>query len=290
MGRNIRTELAKVLCSKCEMNWDDAVSVDAFSKIEHDLNCNLYLLNVDNLPILNTTATLFQSLLYKSEYNENYKQCWLLLNDNHYDVITKTTGFLACSHFCQKCCSCFNRKDTFEKHHAKCGKEEAFIAGKCTKGTFHKDAGHYLKRGICKGSKDEIVEKYEKSKNQTTKVLNKITEQMNNPRYIVYDFETDTSTNIHKPNLCEVSVLKVSDDHDFKKSFETSASFEGYDCLENFCNWLFQKANANSTVFAHNQAGYDGKLIYCPGVLITTWYLLNIYNKEIELVICISKI
>jgi len=78
------------------MNWDDAVSVESFSKIEQILKCNIYLLDVDNLPVLNTTATLYQSLLYKSQYDENYKQCWLLLNDNHYDVITKTTGFLAC--------------------------------------------------------------------------------------------------------------------------------------------------------------------------------------------------
>ena len=90
-----------------------------------------------------------------------------MLNDDHYDVITKTSGVLACAHFCQKCCSCFHHKDAFAKHHSKCGKDDPCVAGKCTKGTFHKDAGHCLQRGICTGSKDEIVENYEKSKDQS---------------------------------------------------------------------------------------------------------------------------
>ena len=51
--------------------------------------------------------------------------------------------------------------------------------------------------------------------------------EINNPRYIVYDFETDTSTNIHRPNLCEVSLLEVSDDHTYINSFKRSKSFEG---------------------------------------------------------------
>ena len=45
------------------MNWEDAVSVDSFHNIENILECNLYLLDVENLPILNTTMTLYQSFL-----------------------------------------------------------------------------------------------------------------------------------------------------------------------------------------------------------------------------------
>ena len=88
---------------------------------------------------------------------------------------------------------------------------------------------------------------------------------INNPRYIIYDFETDTHTNVHKTNLCIASVLKMSDDNDYDKSLESTVTFEGYDCCDKFCDWLFSKENSNSTVFAHNQAGYDGKFIlaYC---------------------------
>ena len=76
-GRNIRTELAQESCLKCNMDWEEPVSVDSFSTIERILNCNLYLLNADELPVLNTTVTLFHSLMYKSEFQFNVPQCWL---------------------------------------------------------------------------------------------------------------------------------------------------------------------------------------------------------------------
>ena len=39
----------------------------------------------------------------------------------------------------------------------------------------------------------------------------------------------------------------------------------GYDCSTKFCDWLFTPENRNSTVIAHNGAGYDNKFIlqYC---------------------------
>ena len=39
----------------------------------------------------------------------------------------------------------------------------------------------------------------------------------------------------------------------------------GYDAVEKFCDRLFTAENYNSTMIAHNQAGYDGRLIlqYC---------------------------
>ena len=41
-----------------------------------------------------------------------------------------------------------------------------------------------------------------------------------NPKCIIYDFETDTSSGIHRPNLCVVNVLHVSDDHDYMMSLK----------------------------------------------------------------------
>ena len=37
--------------------------------------------------------------------------------------------------------------------------------------------------------------------------------------------------------------------------------FEGYNCRNEFCLWLFSDANANSTVIAHNGSGYDYKFV-----------------------------
>ena len=58
-----------------------------------------------------------------------------------------------------------------------------------------KDLAHYIERGICKGSQKEVDEKYKNLKNPdiiVTKLLQ--------PKYIIYDFESDTHTDIHKAN------------------------------------------------------------------------------------------
>lgn len=87
IGRNIRTEIAKELCSKCNMTWDEPVSIDEFPDVEEHLKCNIYVLDVENLPMLRTTLNIYDVLVYKSEYNADLPQCWLMLDDNHYNVI-----------------------------------------------------------------------------------------------------------------------------------------------------------------------------------------------------------
>ena len=154
-GRPIREELARELCERCSMKWDEPVAVESFEKIEQILKCNLYLLNADSLPVLNRTVQLFHSLMYKSQFVFGYTQCWLLLNGEHYDVITNPKGFLACKYFCEKCCSCFSHGDAYDKH--SCNEEakaELIERAKCETGPLCKDAGHFLKRAICKGSDD----------------------------------------------------------------------------------------------------------------------------------------
>ena len=143
-GRTFTTELAQEKCLKFQMDWDETVSVDSFSTIERILNCNLYLLNADALPVLNTTVTLFHSLMYKSEFQFNVPQCWLLFHDEHYDVITKPKGFLACKYFCQKCCSCVSHNNYFQNQ--KCNriiKANTAKLSKVESGPIYKDAGHY---------------------------------------------------------------------------------------------------------------------------------------------------
>jgi hypothetical protein len=77
---------------------------------------------------------------------------------------------------------------------------------------------HYLRRGICKGSDEEIELKINNSESKSKFKIKWITKSVRNPRYIIYDFETDTSSGIHKPNLCVAYVLEVDDDHDYDKS------------------------------------------------------------------------
>jgi hypothetical protein len=101
--------------------------------------------------------------------------------------------------------------------------------------------------------------------NREQKKNAKIARSITNPRYIIWDSEADTSSGIHRPNLIVADILRVDDSHEYEKSFREKKIFEGYDCLKEFCLWLFSEENANSTAIAHNQAGYDGKFVlsYC---------------------------
>ena len=96
---------------------------------------------------------------------------------------------------------------------------------------------------------------------ETSKNINVIIDTIKCPRYIIYDFETDTHTLTHKPNHVEVSVLKVNESHTYDSCLVSSTYFNGYGCEDKLCDWLFDKSNANSTVIAHNGAGYDNKFI-----------------------------
>ena len=92
------------------MEWNTPVSMNEIKHVEEMLKCNIFVFDIDNLPILNTTTNIYNSLMYKSEYNENYKQCYLLFDNNHFHCITNPKAFLATYYYCSKCCSCFHQK------------------------------------------------------------------------------------------------------------------------------------------------------------------------------------
>ena len=99
----------------------------------------------------------------------------------------------------------------------------------------------------------------------TDEEIDDIRHKIENPRYIKYDFETDTSTLTHVPNHVEIAVLQVSDDHDYANSLVDTCFFNGYGCETKVCDCLFTPENSSSTVIAHNGAGYETKFIlkYC---------------------------
>jgi plasmid stabilization system protein ParE len=72
---------------------------------------------------------------------------------------------------------------------------------------------------VCKGSKEELKQKIDSKLERLTEnqlmaqgVKEKILEGIENnhyrERYIIYDFETDTSTSIHRPNHVEIDILE----------------------------------------------------------------------------------
>ena len=84
----------------------------------------------------------------------------------------------------------------------------------------NKDLAHYLSSGFCKGSKEELDFKLatveEEEKQQFIK------EKHTQPKYIIFDFESDTHTLTHIPNHVEVDILKSDkrSTHDYKKVFK----------------------------------------------------------------------
>ena len=80
-------------------------------------------------------------------------------------------------------------------------------------------------------------------------------------KYIIYDLESDVHTDTHKANHVEADVLVIGDSNNYDECLKETFSHNGYDAVDKFCNWLFTDKHQNSTVIAHNQAGYDGRFI-----------------------------
>ena len=88
------------------------------------------------------------------------------------------------------------------------------------------------------------------------------------PKYIIFDFETDTSNKImedgsvllHQVMHVEADIIGVSDTHIYEDSLIYTISFTGYSCCTDFCKWLVDKQDNDCTLMAHNGAGYDHKL------------------------------
>ena len=119
-------------------------------------------------------------------------------NNQHYNCITDISAFLGVREFCFNCLKGFHHKATFECH--ECAKS---IKKKTTnpkhQGKMLKELGHFLRRDFTKGSEGEIKDKVLRLE-KPEKAIKNILE----PTYIIYDFETDTHTDIHIPNHVEV--------------------------------------------------------------------------------------
>jgi G:T-mismatch repair DNA endonuclease (very short patch repair protein) len=198
--------------------------------------------------------------MYKAP-NKNKDQHWLLFDNDHYHLITNINGFLAVNHFCNKCFQCFEHKATYEKHEccSECEKPKRKINRNDHR--TDKDLPHFLKSKFCNGSKEELNNKLQDKEDETK--IEEITYNHSHPRYISFDYETDTHTLTHIPNHVEVDVLQIDEHltHEYDKCLIDRKSFPGYGCEDAFCDWLFTKENQNSTVIAHNGSGYDFKFI-----------------------------
>ena len=190
----------------------------------------------------------------------------------HYDAITDIKAVLAGRHFCFNCFKSFTDKDAFLNH--ECGVSNKIKKGKLRHADKMLDElPHTLISSFTKGSCEEIEQRTRNVKNSDKTAKKR---DIWNPRYIIYDFETDTSSDqvlkpnsddkyyeIHKPNHVEYDLLQIDEEltHDYENCLIKTSNFSGYNCADEFCEWLFTEDNYNTTVIAHNGAGYDNKFI-----------------------------
>ena len=191
MGRNIRTTLAMELCSHCGLEWNRPVGFDDIQTVEEKLQCNILVLDIEQMPILSTTSNIYNSLMYKNSSTRTghslkpNTQYWLLHDNNHYHSINNIKAFLAVDYFCPHCLQGFTNKKAFDNH--KC---EQCEDGGCSKrkkkqvtnSKIGKDIAHYLNRQDMKGGKDEIESKIE----QLKRILEKANEDVNSEENKMY--------------------------------------------------------------------------------------------------------
>ena len=289
-----RAKVASKICQKCKLQFDEKVSFNAIPFVEKTYNCNINILNLNDIPVLGASIDLMNCLMYKSE-NRGNNHYFLLYDDihGHYDCITDIKAFLACKGFCFKCYRSFYKSEALTTHDCKIIKKSRQCKNE---NTMRKEAAHYLKRSFTKGSQGEIEDRYKKALSTYAKkhaeelgemdpdeleyiqVENKfpsiardikegIEDQIKQPKFIVYDFECDVHDKVHKPNHVEIDILQIDarGTHDYDKCLKQRHSFTGYGCEDQFGDWLFSEHNKDSTVIAHNGAGYDNKFIlkYC---------------------------
>jgi hypothetical protein len=213
-------------------------------------------------------VNLLNHLMYKSE-NRHTGEHWLLYDSvhAHFHVITDIRKFVGANFYCNECCRCFKSENTYDNHvHGLCSilsDEKIQPVNKSKR--LAKECNHYMHGDIIKGSDEEI-----KHKSETTKIpLEIIEDNIKHPTCISFDFETDTSKKLkedgsvllHQVMHVEADIIKVSYNHIYEDSLINTFSFTGYDCCNDSCKWLFSKDNKDSTIMAHNGAGYDNKFI-----------------------------
>ena len=279
MGRKIRATLAKELCTQCGFEWDKVVSFEDIHTVERKLQIRILILDMEQIPILKTTSSIYNSLMYMSKNHKFTETYWLLHDVDHYHSINNIKGFLAIEYFCSECLHGFHIKQTFERH--SCGetdntgsKRRKIVQNKSKR--IGKDLAHYLHKEAMKGGQDEVEKKLQQEldklkENDDSDCDNDMyienrraayTNQVEQHRYVIYDFEADVHTLTHKPNHVEADVLQVGKNNNtYEDCLTNTFRHNGYDAVDKFCGWLFKADNYKSTVIAHNQAGYDGRFI-----------------------------
>jgi len=155
---NTRIRLGSEICKKCNCEWNKVVPIfPHINIVEHIYNCNIYVINLNNIPILGSSVSLLHSdcLMYKSD-NKNKEHYFLLYDEDaqHYHCITDIKKFLGVREFCYNCMKGFTSKTAYTNHECGGGEKKKKINYK-TADKILKDLAHYLTPNFVKGSEGD---------------------------------------------------------------------------------------------------------------------------------------
>ena len=66
------------LCTHCDLEWDMPVSFDEIPTVEKNINADILILDMEHIPALQTTSSIYNSLLCNNDAVKSNQQVWLL--------------------------------------------------------------------------------------------------------------------------------------------------------------------------------------------------------------------
>ena len=115
---NTRVKLGKEICAKSRCEWDKPFPLHLIPLVENKINCNIYVISADHIPMLGSSVCLHMNCLMYKSLNRGREQHYLLYDDEakHYDCITDIKKFMGVKAFCHTCLKGFHHKTTYENH------------------------------------------------------------------------------------------------------------------------------------------------------------------------------
>ena len=117
---SIRNKLAMRMCEHVGFDWHERVAIEDISLVEEAINkeskdkYQYCVLNIEELPQMNLTGSIMDSLMYKGR--EAPHKIWLLFDHGHFHAITDTKRNHRVEAFCCKCCHAFCKASQATKH------------------------------------------------------------------------------------------------------------------------------------------------------------------------------
>ena len=286
----LQTNEACELCVASGVDPEANASLEDVKRFERYLNRGM---EKTRYRLVVFSQSHFFTPIYRSVNSEASVLIYLYLRDNHYHLITSMKGFLKKDYFCDKCLKSFKKFDRHKCNYvcracgtAQCGRvtgggesyecdvcHRVFKSARCYELHFEPPPQRpRVKDSICLGvHRCKVCNKEYKTAEgphecYTKKCMNckrtvpckhKCFMQVLDPppekerEYYFFDYECQQETGKHIPNLV---VVHDEEGEEFV--------FEGEECNDEFCEWLFDdERDVDAVAIAHNFGKYDGSFV-----------------------------